>query len=217
MLPLAPSSARAQRRGIGSRATIPSRYGRRLQADSPGPQWCSDRSRRVSTGLSLAALIGSLRSADQRRRSSTFLRPFAPRPLRRFHATMDALTPEGPALRRACLNTDRTPPRSHGLIYSTFRPFRRQPPDAPAHRFDTLPLSVDGFPSRWGRVWVSPFPSRLTATPGRIAFVILRTGRSPPVAPHPASRRRSYVRLQTGERLSGEDLHLSDRVNLPSH
>ena len=31
---------------------------------------------------------------------------------------------------------------------------------------------------------------------GRIEFVSLRTGRSPPVAPHPASWRRSYVRLQ---------------------
>ena len=30
----------------------------------------------------------------------------------------------------------------------------------------------------------------------RIEFVILQTGRSPPVAPHPASRRRSYLRLQ---------------------
>ena len=35
-------------------------------------------------------------------------------------------------------------------------------------------------------------------SPGRIGFVILRTGRSPPVALHPASRRRSYSRLQAG-------------------
>jgi hypothetical protein len=33
-------------------------------------------------------------------------------------------------------------------------------------------------------------------SPGRNGFVNLRTGRSPPVAPHPASRRRSYSRLQ---------------------
>ena len=32
--------------------------------------------------------------------------------------------------------------------------------------------------------------------PGRNGFVILRTGRSPPAALHPASRRRSYSRLQ---------------------
>ena len=51
--------------------------------------------------------------------------------------------------------------------------------------------------------WVSPFPSRLTTATGRIEFAvtdarrsILRTGRSPPVALHPASRRRSYLRLR---------------------
>jgi len=38
--------------------------------------------------------------------------------------------------------------------------------------------------------------SRLAATPRRIGFVILRTGLSPRVAPHPASRRRSYLWLQ---------------------
>ncbi len=31
---------------------------------------------------------------------------------------------------------------------------------------------------------------------GRIEFLIVRTGRSPPVALHPVSRRRSYVRLR---------------------
>jgi hypothetical protein len=50
-------------------------------------------SKRVSTLLSLAALGGSLRSYCVGYRSSTFLRPFAPRTLLRFHATMDALTP----------------------------------------------------------------------------------------------------------------------------
>ena len=45
--------------------------------------------------------------------------------------------------------------------------------------------------------WASPLSSRLATTTGRIEFVvILRTDRSPPVALHPASRRRSYVRLQ---------------------
>jgi hypothetical protein len=48
-----------------------------------------------------------------------------------------------------------------------------------------------------GVTWASPPYSRLATTTGRIEFVILRTGRSPPVAPHPASRRRSYVRLRS--------------------
>ena len=47
---------------------------------------------------------------------------------------------------------------------------------------------------------------------GRIAFVILRTDRSPPAAPHPASRRRSGSRLQAGEGVPEEDFHLSDQM-----
>jgi hypothetical protein len=41
----------------------------------------------------------------------------------------------------------------------------------------------------------SPRMSRLVAAHRRIRFVILRAARSPPVALHPASRRRSYLRL----------------------
>src|SRR3990172_712879 len=53
-------------------------------------------------------------------------------------------------------------------------------------------------PSRnHGVTWASPFPSRLATTTGRIEFVSLRTGRSPPVASHLSSRRRSYLRLQS--------------------
>jgi len=52
---------------------------------------------------------------------------------------------------------------------------------------------------------------------GRIEFVILRMDRSPPAAPHPASRRRSCIRLQAGERLPEEDFHLSDQVRFQAH
>jgi hypothetical protein len=43
----------------------------------------------------------------------------------------------------------------------------------------------------------SPRMSRLVAAPRRIEFVLLRTDLSPPVALHPASRRRSYLRLRS--------------------
>ena len=46
---------------------------------------------------------------------------------------------------------------------------------------------------------------------GRIEFVILRMDRSRPAAPHPVLRRRSCIQLQAGERLPGEDFHLSDQ------
>jgi hypothetical protein len=35
-------------------------------------------------------------------------------------------------------------------MYPTFPSFRRQPPDAPQHRFVTLPFSVLGFPFELG-------------------------------------------------------------------
>jgi len=51
------------------------------------------------------------------------------------------------------------------------------------------------------------------ALAGRIEFVILRMDRSPPAAPHPASRRRSCIRLQAGERIPGGDFHPSVQYN----
>jgi hypothetical protein len=52
---------------------------------------------------------------------------------------------------------------------------------------------------------------------GRIEFVILRTGRSPPAAPHHALLRRSCSWLQAGERLPEEDFHLSDHLRFQAH
>ncbi len=67
------------------------------------------------------------------------------------------------------------------------------------------------------QVGASPLASQFAAAPGRLAFVILRTDSSPPVALHPASRRRSYLQLQAGERMPGGDLHPSDRVHSQAH
>ena len=68
-----------------------------------------------------------------------------------------------------------------------------------------------------GKVWASPLGRRLARRYGRIEFVILRMAPSPPVAPHPASRRRSYVRLQAGVGIPGEDFHLPDRMRSQAH
>ena len=69
--------------------------------------------------------------------------------------------------------------------------------------------------SEW--VWASPLTCRLAEHSGRIEFVILRTGLSPPVAPHPASQRRSFFRFQAGERMPEEDFHLSDHSRFQAH
>ena len=84
-----------------------------------------------------------------------------------------------------------------------------------SHRFDTLPLSATACRTRRSRLrhWLAGSPH----TPGRIEFVILRTDRSPPAAPHPASRRRSCSRLQAGERMPEEDFHLSDSARFQAH
>ena len=83
-------------------------------------------------------------------------------------------------------------------------------------RFITLPLSATGFPVPLGSgLRLSHAGS--SAAPGRIEFVILRTGRSPPAALHHASLRRSCIRLQAGERLPGEDFHLSDYSRFQAH
>jgi hypothetical protein len=78
-------------------------------------------------------------------------------------------------------------------------------------RFITLPLSATGFPFHLGSGLRLSHAGSSTA-PGRIEFVILRTGRSPPAALHHASLRRSCIWLQAGERLPGEDFHFSERA-----
>src|SRR2546426_12601902 len=75
----------------------------------------------------------------------------------------------------------------------------------------TLPLSATGFPAPLGSGLRLSHAGSSTA-PGRIEFVILRTCRSPPAALHHASLRRSSIRLPAGERLPGEDFHLSVRA-----
>jgi hypothetical protein len=86
----------------------------------------------------------------------------------------------------------------------------------PRGRFCTLPLSATGFPVPLGSGLRLSHAGSSTA-PGRIEFVILRTGRSPPAALHPASRRRSCSWLQAGERMPEEDFHLSDHSRFQAH
>ena len=83
----------------------------------------------------------------------------------------------------------------------------------PRRSFNTLPVSSTGLPNTSGSRLRS-LASRLAGStrPNRVRY--LRTGRSPPVASHPASWRRSYSRLQAGERMPGGDSHPSDCARL---
>ena len=147
---------------------------------------------------------------------SIFLHPFAPPALPGFIATMSAVTPaggRGPRFREGRLLRLLCPLASHaGLLAS------RNPPSEPSvsnHRPAPMVALTPNPSAPWasppvGKVWASPLDRRLARRYGRIEFVNLRMTHSPPVAPHPASRRRSYVRLQAGVGIPGEDFHLPD-------
>ena len=139
--------------------------------------------------------------------ASTFLPPFAPRPLRRFSATMRASDSCSALL---------SPHRSPCFTCTAFLTIPSPPtPCAPIAAFARYPSA------RWlSRLRRSRLHHSLAGSPdtqGRFEFVILRTGRSPPVALHPASRRRSYSRLQAGACMPGEDFHLSVRARSQAH
>jgi hypothetical protein len=150
-------------------------------------------------------------------RSSTFLRSLGSTgvtPLPRYYGRSDSCVA---VLRtrvtgRAGITAHEHRPVQTGLLAScdrTVRPFRLQPPDVVKGNvsgFIALPyrtaigaVAISPRPRRV--IWASPLAGWLATTPGRIEFVILRTSRSPPVALHLASRRRSYVRLQSSDKL----------------
>jgi len=134
---------------------------------------------------------------------------FAPRPLRHFSATMKALTPVRLSSRAqvSLLNVPNLPtilpPNTRWTPVVALTPY-------PSAQQISHPgtQATQCLPRRGSRLhhWLAGS----SISPGRNGFVILRTGRSPPVALHPASRRRSYIRLQAGEGIPGEDFHLSD-------
>ena len=88
--------------------------------------------------------------------------------------------------------------RSPGFICLVFPPLCPQPPPT-----DFL---HPGF----------TIASRLAPVTGRIGFVFLRISGSPPVALHPLSRERSYLRLQAGCK-PDEDSHLAGQADSPAH
>ena len=135
---------------------------------------------------------------------STFLHPLAPPELPGFSATMGAVTPGRLALR---LPVEREHPlwRRPGLPalgHRTVRSFRLQPPPVVPASFWGLARRAYRTTLRWppfgGRAslglrhWGAGSPRRLAES----SLLVFRTNRSPPVASHPASRRRSYPWLQ---------------------
>ncbi len=83
-------------------------------------------------------------------------------------------------------------PRLAGLPAYLVHPSRRS---ASNHEGDSQ-VALAAMPALAMISRLRHFQCRLAITPRRIEFVILRTASSPPVAPHPASQRRSYLRLR---------------------
>jgi len=150
-----------------------------------------------------------------RRYSSTSLPPLAPSPLRDFTATMEALTPIRPALRS--LHEHRLFGEQVSLIHVSDLPTPPSPTTPQALDVDFARYPSSRRVSCLRRSRLHHFPAGSPTLTGRIEFVFLRMDRSPPVAPHPASRRRSYSWLQAGERIPEEDSHLSDQTRFQAH
>ncbi len=141
---------------------------------------------------------------------SAFLRPFAPRTLLRFLATMDALTPARCGLRHA-------PAGQVSLVHYTQTSER-----SVAKHLMLVPLPL-AF-SCAGRVRrLTPTRLRLSyagssKAPGRIAFAFLRTAHSHLPAPHGASR-PPQLGFNTGieSTLPGRDFHPAVCVRSEAH
>jgi len=147
------------------------------------------------------------------RHGSTFLHPFAPPELPGFFATMGALTPGrlAPRLPREPEHPLWHRPGLPAFCHRIVRSFRLQPPAAVPTPFWVLRAGRTGPPcggrpfrgraSVGLRHWGAGSPRRQAESSSRA----LRTNRSPPVALHPASRRRSYLQLR-GARTSRQGL-----------
>ena len=141
--------------------------------------------------------------------------PFAPSQLRDFIATTGALTPVA-RLFGTAVHELRLFPQQVSLIHASVLPDHSVSKHLMHRccRFITLPFSSAAF---LFRSRLRPWLAGSSIAPGRIEFVILRTGRSPPAALHHTSLCRSCIRLQAGERLPGEDFHLSVHLRFQAH
>jgi hypothetical protein len=119
--------------------------------------------------------------------TSTFLRPFAPRPLRRFFTTMDALTPARRALRTLIRGNEL--PSCHGQVspVHTARPSMHSVTNHPACSVAalSLPLQLDRRPCFTfnGSGFTLHEEARRTTRPNRVRYptdCIFASGCSPP-------------------------------------
>jgi hypothetical protein len=199
-----PADAQEKAERIGEKLHPPRRV---ITMRNPHGQGARLRRRQVEPSSGLARRHWAWRVCPAPRGfSSPFLRPLAPGPLWPFFAVMDALTPTRSVA--AGLGffpaSTRSAPREQVSLIHALGPPTIPSPTTCGRSASPRHVTYGRVEPRWHPHGSSPLGNSglhlsLAGSPhhtGRIEFVILRTGRSPPAAPHPVSRRRSCSRLQ---------------------
>jgi hypothetical protein len=151
------------------------------------------------------------------RSSSTFLRPLAPGPLqtlRGSYGRCDSCPPDSMTLKLSVCSTCGQVSLVHALDLPTIlSPTTCAGSALPGHvtHRKVEPRALLHGPTPNENSGLRHYTAGSPPHAGRIEFLLVRTGRSPPVASHPVSRRRSYLRLQVYVEPGG-DFHPSSRV-----
>jgi hypothetical protein len=154
--------------------------------------------------------------------SSISLDPFAPPALPGLNARMGPLTPEQPALRTGRFQI-RNPAHERHLCHRSGLPASCIWPShhSVSNHLTAPEIALTRYPSAFqASLYGSGLRHSLAGSPDSPAessSLLLRTGRSPPVASHPLSQGRSYLQIQAGERLPKEDFHLSNQIHSQAH
>ena len=122
-----------------------------------------------------------------RHRTSTFLRPFAPRPLRRFFANMDALTPDRRALRTLIRGTELPSCSDQVSLVHTARPSTHSVTNHPVCSDVAFMLPLQRvrrpFTAFYGSGFTLNEEARRTTRPNRVRYptdCMFASGCSPP-------------------------------------
>jgi len=117
-----------------------------------------------------------------RQRTSTFLRPFAPRPLRRFPANMDALTPDRRALRTLIRGNELPSCPDQVSLVHTARPSLHSVTNHPACSVVALSLPLQRNRRPCSTLYGSGFTlyeeARRTTRPNRVRYPRIKSGAS---------------------------------------
>jgi len=206
----------------------PSRLDQRVITKSPLPdqrgRFCR---RRTASATGTARRHWVANRAAVHPGPSTSLRPFAPGPLQallRSYGRSDSCS-----LRRDSARVIPRRPSDRLLREQVSRIHAPGLPTLPSPNTCGCSASPRHVTYRWIEPRVLPHGSspngnsglrlQLAGSPhrtGRIEFLIVRTGRSPPAAPHPVLPRRSCSRLQVYVE-PGEDFHLPNQVRSQAH